>query len=194
MARMLEALAIEQTRVEKETRDLFAEREKKLWEEIEATIAEVERADVERVKAAKEEKKRKEEEEAAKAKRAEEQAKKIREEAERRAREHAENAQRSAAERERLDKEQREKEARDAQAAEDAQRRNAELNRTETEWRRWVEKQQWMKREVIGVIKGDRQTRMSLKGGMRLITRGLGQIVNTKETIIRVVSLSGDDL
>ena len=187
MARMLQALAIQQSRVEEETRQLFAEREKKLWAEIEAAIAEVERAEAERLKATREEKRRKEELEAAKARRAEEEAKRIREEAERRAREDAENAQRSAAERERLDREQREREASEAQAAEEAQRRSAEQNRTEMEWKKWVEKQQWMKREVISVIKGDRQIRMALKGGMRLITRGLGQIVNTKETIIRVV-------
>ncbi len=59
---------------------------------------------------------------------------------------------------------------------------------TRTEWGRWVERQKWMKKEVIEVVKADKTLRAGLKVGMRLITRGLGQVVNTKESVMRVVS------
>lgn len=44
-----------------------------------------------------------------------------------------------------------------------------------------------MKEQVINVVKGDRAMKSSLRQGMRLITRGVGQVINTQESIIRVV-------
>jgi len=65
---------------------------------------------------------------------------------------------------------------------------SARKGQTSTEWRNWVEKQKWMKAEVINVIKADRSTRTALRPTMRLMTRNLGQVTNAKETILRVVS------
>ena len=58
------------------------------------------------------------------------------------------------------------------------------------EWERWRAKQTSMKHDVIGPVKADSSTRSRLRTGMRLITRGLGQVVNTKEAILRIVSVS----
>lgn len=63
-------------------------------------------------------------------------------------------------------------------------------NATRTEWTKWVDKQKWMKKEVIDVVKADKALRGQLKVGIRLITRGLGQVVNTRESIQRVVGHS----
>jgi nucleoporin GLE1 len=57
-----------------------------------------------------------------------------------------------------------------------------------TEWKRWLLKQRWMKREVIEVAKADKAGRAELRKVMRLMTRGLGQVVNTRESILRIVS------
>jgi len=54
-------------------------------------------------------------------------------------------------------------------------------------WRLWTAKQKSMKEKVIDVVKGDRQIRAGLRVSMRLITRGVGQVVNTREGILRVV-------
>lgn len=57
------------------------------------------------------------------------------------------------------------------------------------EWRKWVEIQQRMKAEVIEPVKADRGIRTAVKPSMRLINRWLGQVTNTRQTILRVVSL-----
>lgn len=86
-------------------------------------------------------------------------------------------------------------EAEQRQEAEAATRRaQAERGQTGAEWRKCVDKQKWMRRNVIEPVKGDRQIRMGLRQGMRLVTRGLGQVVNTKESIIRVVSRLKSDV
>jgi nucleoporin GLE1 len=46
-----------------------------------------------------------------------------------------------------------------------------------------------MKTEVINPMKADKDRRTALRTSMRFITRSLGQVTNSKETIIRVVSL-----
>lgn len=48
-----------------------------------------------------------------------------------------------------------------------------------------------MKRNVIEPVKADRGVRTGLRQGMRLVTRGLGQVVNTRESVLRVVSDAG---
>jgi nucleoporin GLE1 len=80
------------------------------------------------------------------------------------------------------------KQAEDANAA--AKLRAAdEKEQTAAEWRIRVEVQKRMKGEVIepfkqGVVEGKAEIRKA----MRLVTRGLGQVVNTKSSIVRVVS------
>lgn len=61
-------------------------------------------------------------------------------------------------------------------------------NQTGVEWKKWVDVQKGMKVNVIEPVKKQKEVKQGLRGGMRLITRGLGQVVNTKESILRVVS------
>lgn len=56
------------------------------------------------------------------------------------------------------------------------------------EWKAYVNKQRWMKAEVIEKAKAEGGVRAGLRKGMRLMTRGLGQVVNTRESVVRVVS------
>lgn len=131
--------------------------------------------------------KRKEEEEARIAA-AEKEALARKQEQERQAKEKAEQEANDRAAREQAEVEAKAKE--EAAKAEEEKRTAAaaESNRSVKEWKYWVQQQQRMKSEVIEVVKGNREERQSLRPAMRLITRGLGQVVNTKETIVRVVS------
>ena len=98
--------------------------------------------------------------------------------------------------REHIAKQQAEKQAREAEAKRQEEAKaieveaDAKAHRTRTEWKYWIDKQKWMKKEVIEPVKGDRALRMALKQGMRLMTRGLGQVVNTRESVLRVVSMT----
>jgi hypothetical protein len=65
---------------------------------------------------------------------------------------------------------------------------SAKRGQTSSEWKNWVDKQNWMKTEVINVIKADKATRTGLRPTMRLMTRNLGQVTNAKETVLRIVS------
>lgn len=76
---------------------------------------------------------------------------------------------------------------------EEKQAAAAKRGQTSTEWKSWVDKQKWMKTEVIEVIKADRNTRTTLRTSMRLMTRNLGQVTNAKETVLRVVSSKSGD-
>lgn len=76
--------------------------------------------------------------------------------------------------------------AKEKQEAKQAE--TAKKGQTSTEWRKWVDRQRWMKAEVIDAVKADRATKSGLRVGMRLMTRNLGQVTNAKEVILRVVS------
>jgi nucleoporin GLE1 len=67
---------------------------------------------------------------------------------------------------------------------------SAKKGQTSSEWRNWVDKQRWMKAEIIDVVKADRNSRTGLRPTMRLMTRNLGQVTNAKETVLRIVSPS----
>lgn len=56
------------------------------------------------------------------------------------------------------------------------------------QWKAWVEKQKTIKSEIIEKVKADKGIKTDLRPGMRLINRGLGQVVNTRDSIVRVVS------
>ena len=134
---------------------------------------------------------KKQEEEAARTAAAEKEASARRAEAEKLAREHAERermAKEKAADEAKRSAEEKEAAAEANEKAAEQEKKAAEKGKVGSEWRSWVEKQRWMKKEVIEPVKSDRALRTSLRQGMRLITRGLGQVVNTKESIVRVVS------
>ena len=191
MVNMLKTMAIHQTRAAEDIAAQFVEREKRLWADIDAAIQEAERKEKERAAAEEAERKKAEEEEAARVARAEQEAKARREEAERLAKENAEKeVKRQEDEAKARAEEERQAREADQRAAEE-ERRSKAKGQTADEWREWVDKQRWMKSEVIEPVKADRATRTTLRTGMRLITRGLGQVVNTKESVLRVVSVSG---
>lgn len=76
-----------------------------------------------------------------------------------------------------------------AEAREAEEKANRERNQCGKEWEKWVGVQKWMKARVIEPVKADSGTRRGLRVMMRGVTRGLGQVVNTRESIIRVVCL-----
>lgn len=55
-------------------------------------------------------------------------------------------------------------------------------------WRAYTEKQNWMKSEVIEKVKADRPTMTNLNKGKRMIIRWLGQALNTRESVVKIVS------
>lgn len=59
-------------------------------------------------------------------------------------------------------------------------------------WRAYIEKQNWMKSEVIEKVKADRPTMTSLNKGKRMIIRWLGQALNTRESVVKIVSWIAD--
>lgn len=181
---LLDAMKIQQNQEEEEIARRFAEREKKLWGEIDAAIREVERKEKELRDNAEAAAKRSKEEEAHRAARAEAEARVKKAEEEKRKQE-VEIAARKRKEQEEAAQKAREEEAK----MKEAQGKQAqERNKTLQEWSSWVEKQKWVKENVINPAKADRTTLSGLKKTMRLMGRGLGQLVNTQETIVRVVS------
>ncbi|ORY21293.1 GLE1-like protein-domain-containing protein [Naematelia encephala] len=182
MRRMLEGMALRQTREAEERRRDFAEREKRLWAEIDATIREVELKEAALATARlTAEREAKEQAQALIAKQEQEaQARRIAEQKvaeEKRAREkqrlEAQEAARKA------DEEARTKAEQDAKIVDLS-------NMPHREWAKWVRQQRRMKTQVIEPVKADRATKQAVKIALRLITRGVGQVVNTKHDTVRV--------
>lgn len=191
MRRLLQAMAIKQSREDEEVARQFAEREKKLWADIDAAIKEVERQEAQLRQAAQETTRRLQAEEAERAAKAEQEARQRKADEDKRAKAKADEDERRKEE----DERQRAQRVRDDQEKASAEQRKVEearkadeKNKMANEWGDWVEKQRWMKREVIEPMKQDRATLMPMKKIMRLIGRSVGQVVNTKEGILRVVS------
>ncbi|WWC59610.1 uncharacterized protein I303_102168 [Kwoniella dejecticola CBS 10117] len=188
LRKMLEGMTMKNEADERELERKFKEREKKLWDDIEAAIKDVERREAElaaaTIAAAQKQKAEDAARKAAAEKLAQEAANKKKAEVERWEREKADKERKIAEQaQEAVKREAAKREEEEAQA-----RAAEEKDKAGSEWRKWVEKQKWMKENVINPVKGDRATKTALKGGMRLMTRGLGQVVNTKEGIIRVTN------
>ncbi|OCF30767.1 hypothetical protein I316_07574 [Kwoniella heveanensis BCC8398] len=181
---MLEGMAIKHDHEEEEIARRFAEREKKLWADIDAAIKEVEKKEAELVAAAQAAARRKKADEEARAIAAQRVAEAQKAETEKRAREQAEAEQKN---REIAEAEQK-RQAALKEEEEVRERQDAKKDRARSEWGTWVEKQRWMKKEVIEIVKADRAMKTGLRPGMRLMTRGLGQVVNTQETVTRVTN------
>lgn len=153
-------------------------------QDVDAAIKEAERQLAEQQAAAAAEERRRKEEEAARIA-AEEQAALARKaEAEKAAKEKADAAAKEQAEQEAAEaaRKKAERESQERAAAQAASSRAVE------DWRKWVGAQRTMKEKVINVVKADRAMKSELRQKMRLITRGVGQVVNTRESILRVVS------
>ncbi|WWC68076.1 uncharacterized protein I206_101995 [Kwoniella pini CBS 10737] len=186
--KMLEGMTMKNEQEQKELERKFKEREQKLWSDIESAIKDVERREAEnaaKIVAAAQQLKAEEAAEEAAADKVAQQA-----------------ADEKKAQVEHWEREKAEKDRKIAQQAEEAVRREAakraeedatakaeqDKDQSGSEWKKWVDKQKWMKEHVINPVKADRPTKTALRGGMRLMTRGLGQVVNTKEGIIRVTN------
>ena len=191
MRKLLEAMAIKQSRDEADLARQFAEREKRLWADIDAALKEVERQEVRLRQAAQETARKIQAEEAERVAKAEQAAKQRKAEEEKRAKDKVEDEQK----RKEAEERQRAQEAKDAQdkasiqqKLEQEEKRNKDKTKLVTEWSDWVEKQKWMKNQVIEPMKKDAETLRPMKKVMRLIGRSMGQLVNSKEGIVRVVS------
>ncbi|GFZ47862.1 hypothetical protein JCM24511_05609 [Saitozyma sp. JCM 24511] len=187
MRRMIEAMDIRRHREDEERAQQFAEREKRLWENIDAAIREAERKEADANAAVLEAERRKKAEENAKIAAREKAVLAAKAEAERRVQE---AAAQSRAKKDAEEAEQRR--AAEAKRAEDANaaaklRAADEKEQTAAEWRTRVEVQKRMKEEVIEPFKqGSVEGKAEIRKAMRLMTRGLGQVVNTKSSIVRV--------
>lgn len=160
-------------------------------QDVDAVIKEAERQKAEEQAAlAAEARKRKEEEEARIAA-AEKEAVARKAEQERLAKEKAEQEAAEKVEKEKADAEALAKAEADKAEEDKKAAAAAEGNRSATEWAKWVQVQKRMKAEVIEVVKANREVKSGLRQGLRLITRSLGQVINTRETIVRVVSRAG---
>jgi nucleoporin GLE1 len=63
----------------------------------------------------------------------------------------------------------------------------AQASRSSTEWAKWVAIQQRMKKDVIEVVKANKQVK-TLRPMLGRITRFLGQVINSQEVILRVTN------
>jgi membrane protein involved in colicin uptake len=151
---------------------------------IDAAIRETERQEAERKAAVIAAEQKKKEDEAARIAAKEKAALAVKAEADRKAQEAA-----ARVKAERDAKEVTVKEAAEKEAMMEAKRKaKEEQGQTEAEWRKWVDTQRWMKKEVIGPFKaGTVEGKSKAKSGMRLMTRGLGQVTNSKSAIVRTV-------
>ncbi|WWC86751.1 uncharacterized protein L201_001629 [Kwoniella dendrophila CBS 6074] len=188
LRKMLEGMSMKHDREEEELERKFREREKKLWDDIDAAIKDVERREAELAAATTAAAKRQKAEDEARAAQAEKLALAQKEEAEKLAKDQAEqqrSAQAVKEEEERKLSARKEEEA----AQEAAQAKVAEeKDRAGSEWRKWVQKQKWLKSTIIEPVKNDRAIRTALKQGMRLMTRFLGQVTNDQKVIVRVTN------
>jgi nucleoporin GLE1 len=200
---LLSSLELERTEADDQAKREFHARNQLLWEGIDRTIAAVQ---AEKRRTAEEEKRqaevrRKEEEEVQK-KRDEERRK---EEEKRKAEEARRNAEKAERERQEAEKAKRDAELKQTQAEEqqrllEASRKNAEQNaltslqKNEQRWEKWVEHQRRTKIEVIERVKADDGLKKNIGPIKRKITRRIGQIVNTRESIVSIVSPRLSDL
>lgn len=205
LQRMMEGLALRQTQEEQDTSKRFQEREQKLWavslasksaqltqQDVDAAIKEAEKQLAEKLAAAAAEARRFKEEEAARIAAAEKAALARKAEAEKAAKEKAEKEAADAAAKEKAAKDEQERQAAEAKDAQTKAAEQAAGTRAVDEWRKWVGIQNTMKEHVINAVKADRAMKSSLRQGMRLITRGVGQVINTQESVVRVVSSAID--
>lgn len=198
LRKMLEGMTIKHDKEQEEVKKRFDERSKKLWEvsrtshkrsrprcadewqNINAAILAAERREAEKQGIVLEADRKRQEAEAARL-----QAEKDKQDAA--ARQANEAAERERRAREKLEDEKaRAEEA--ARAAEKVRQDETGKSSMEKEWAGWVEKQKWMKGEVIERVKASKETRTRLKVGMRVMTRSFGQMVNSRSKILQVVS------
>jgi len=194
---LLSSLELERAETENQAKREFLARNQILWAGIDRTIAEV-KAERQRMldeqKRAEEQRRRQEEE--AQRKKEEERR---REEEKRLADEAKRNAEKAERERQQAERARQEAELKQSQLQE--QQRIVEANRASTEqnaltslqkngqrWEKWVEHQRKTKTEVIERVKADDGLRKNIGAFKRKITRRIGQIVNTRESIVNIVS------
>ncbi|WVQ75897.1 hypothetical protein IAR50_005532 [Cryptococcus sp. DSM 104548] len=188
MSKMLEGLVIRHQKEEEELQRTFKEREKALWEDIDGVIkaAEKQYAEAEARAAADAQAvaKKEKEEQDAKIAAAERLALAQKAEVERRVKEVALKEQQARAAKEAEERQRQEAE----EKAQAESRRRDKKGEAGAMWRQYVEKQQWMKSEVIEAVKADKPTMTALNKGKRMMTRWLGQTLNTKESVTKITN------
>ncbi|ODO08617.1 hypothetical protein L198_00349 [Cryptococcus wingfieldii CBS 7118] len=188
MSQMLEGLVIRHRKEEEELQRTFKEREKALWEDIDGVIkaAEKQYAEAEARAAADAQAvaKKEKEEQDAKIAAAERLALAQKAEVERRAKELALKEQQARSAKEAEERQRQEAE----EKAQLESRRRDKKGEAGAMWRQYVEKQQWMKSEVIEAVKADKPTMTALNKSKRMMTRWLGQTLNTKESVTKITN------
>lgn len=195
---LLSSLELERTEADNQAKREFHARNQLLWEGIDRTIAAVqaEKQRIEEEERRQSEARRKQEEDAQR-RRDEERRK---EEDKRKAEETRLNAEKAERERQAALKAKQEAELKKAQAEEQQkllelgrasaeQNALASLQKNEQRWEKWVEHQRKTKAEVIERVKADEALRKNIGPIKRKTTRRIGQIVNTRESIVSIVSL-----
>ena len=194
---LLSSLELERAETENQAKREFLARNQILWAGIDRTIAEV-KAERQRMldeQKRAEELRRRQEEEAQRKKEEE----RRREEEKRLADEARRNAEKAERERQQAERARQEAELKQSQVQEqqrivEANRASAEQNaltslqKNEQRWEKWVEHQRKTKTEVIERVKADDELRKNIGAFKRKITRRIGQIVNTRESIVNIVS------
>jgi hypothetical protein len=194
---LLNSLQIERIEADQKAQSEFQARNRVLWEGIDRTIAAVqaEERKLNDQKSKEEETRRREEEQIRQ--RAEEQ--KRQELARQKIEQERKAAAQAAKEREEAEKTRKVTELRALQIKEaerqaEIDRSSAEQNaltslqKNEQRWEKWVEHQKKTKLEVIERVKADDTLRKAIGGPKRKITRRIGQIVNTRDSIVNIVS------
>lgn len=181
---LLSSLRLQQDEEEKRDREAFEQRNRKLWDNIEAGIRSAEQA------------REKEAQEEAARLRA---ARAAQEEAERRAREQREEEERKILE------ENEAKEAARRKAEEEARQEEERLKAAERErslggatlrleakqeYERWWAKMSHIKTDVLPLVSANNEWRKQCFQAKRQITRGVSQLTNSRQEIVRVVRSS----
>nr|ODN93668.1 hypothetical protein L204_04851 [Cryptococcus depauperatus CBS 7855] len=184
MRKLMEGMVIKHEKEEKELRQKFKERERALWKDIDDVIESLEKrkaAEEARIQA---EIQKKKAEEDAQIAAAEKQAQVQKVEAERRAKEQAMKQTQA-----KLAREAEERRLEEEKQTQDTERRKVEKKgEAGVLWRKCTERQKWMKTEVTEPIKADKPTITALNRGKRLMTRWLGQTLNTKESTVKITN------
>lgn len=185
---LLERMRLQRQNEEKQEREAFEARNEALWESIEKGIRDAERARDATIKAERDRQKAAQEQKEA----AENRARQAREAEEKRARDEqqAEEARKREAEA---------KSATDAQAAqarEAAEAKdkesggvgNALERQAQQEYGQWASKMAHIKEKVLPSVLANSEWRKQCFSAKRLITRGIGQLTNSRDEIVRIVS------
>lgn len=190
---LLERVELDRSRETEQAQKQFQDRNEALWRTIDQAIKAAESAQAQAAaqqRAAAEQKQREEQAEAKRRQEAQAAAK-AKADAEARDKAEAEKRSREEAEaRKKAEAEAAKKAQADAQAAKASQDASSSLMSglatKETEWREWRDRMLKVKNDVIAVVKADPVIKKEVRQNIRTIGVKVGQVVNTRESIIKI--------